>query len=237
MSKFNASYATVLNLYEVHGENVIGLYPKTLHYFKSTKRGRKRARRKFLNRLILLKKNGFIKNNLLTKKGHFARWMFGHELYMAEMFESGLLDRFSPNELCFAISCLVFEPRKGVELPKYSPKHLRWIERELKHIHRKIHVEEVVNEIEPYVSPPHPQMGLAVDAWVKGVDFDEIVEISRMDEGAIVRYLRMINQSLRQIVQVPYTSNSLRSTARDARKLINRDVVDAERQIRIGVME
>ncbi len=236
LSKFNASYATVLNLYEVHGENVIELYPKTLHYFQSTKRGRKRARRRFLSRLLLLKKNGFIKDNLLTKKGHFARWMFGHELYMAELFKSGLLDKFSPHELCFAISSLVFEPRRGVEMPKKPPKHFQWIERELKHIHRKIHVDETVYDIEPYVPPPHPQMGFAVDAWVKGVDFDEIVEISRLDEGAIVRYLRMINQLLRQIVQAPYTSDSLRATARDARKLINRDVVDAERQLRVKLI-
>ncbi len=235
LSKFNASYATVLNLYEVHGENVIELYPKTLHYFQSTKRGRKRARRKFLNRLLLLKKNGFIKNNLLTKKGHFARWMFGYELYMAEMFESGLLDRFSSQELCFAVSCLVFEPRRGVEMPRKPPKHFQWIERELKHIHRKIHVDEVVNEIEPHVPPPHPQMGFAVDAWVKGLDFDEIVDISRLDEGALVRYLRMINQLLRQIVQAPYTSDSLRAIAHDARKLINRDVVDAEKQLRVEI--
>ena len=235
LSKFNASYATVLNLYEVHGENVIELYPKTLHYFQSTKRSRKRARRRFISRLLLLKKNGFINDNLLTKKGHFARWMFGHELYMAELFKSGLLDRFSPHELCFAISCLVFEPRRGVEMPKKPPKHFQWIERELKHIYRKIHVDETVYDIEPHVPPPHPQMGFAVDAWVKGVDFDEIVEISRLDEGAIVRYLRMINQLLRQIVQAPYTSDSLRATARDARKLINRDVVDAERQLRVKI--
>ena len=236
VSKFNASYATVLNLYELHGENVIELYPKTLHYFQSTKRGRKRARRKFLNRLLLLKKNGFIKNNSLTKKGHFARWMFGHELYLAEMSEKGLLDKFSPHELCFAISCLVFEPKRGNDIPGTTPKLFRWIEKELKIIHRKIHVDEVVYEIEPHVPPPHPQMGRAVDAWVKGMDFDEIVEISRLDEGALVRYLRMINQLLRQIMQAPYSSDSLRANARDARKFINRDIVDAERQLKNTVL-
>jgi superfamily II RNA helicase len=120
-------------------------------------------------------------------------------------------------------------------MPRKPPKHFQWIERELKHIHRKIHVDEVVNEIEPHVPPPHPQMGFAVDAWVKGLDFDEIVDISRLDEGALVRYLRMINQLLRQIVQAPYTSDSLRAIARDARKLINRDVVDAERQLRVEI--
>ena len=120
-------------------------------------------------------------------------------------------------------------------MPRTPPKHFQWIEKELKTIHRKIHVDEVIYEIEPHAPPPHPQMGRAVDAWVKGMDFDEIVEISRMDEGAIVRYLRMINQLLKQIMQAPYTSDSLRATARNARKLINRDVVDAERQLRVKI--
>ena len=235
VSKFNASYATVLNLYEVHGENVLELYPKTLHFFQSTKRGRKRARRRFLSRLNLLKKNDFIKNNILTKKGHFARWMFGHELYMAEMFESGILDRFSPQELCFAASCLVFEPRRGIDAPRFPPKKLKWIERELSRLYRKIHLQEVVNDIEPYAPPPHPHIGRAVDAWIKGADFDDVVEISRLDEGAVVRYFRMINQLLRQISQAPYSSTSLIARAKEARLLINRDVIDAERQLRTDI--
>ena len=56
LSQFNASYATLLNLYDKHGEDVISIYPDTLNYFQSSKRQRRLERQKFLDRLQVLKR-------------------------------------------------------------------------------------------------------------------------------------------------------------------------------------
>lgn len=232
VSQFDASYATLLNLYELHGERVVDLYPKTLHYYQASKRRRREALERFVNRLRVLKECGCIRRGQLTVRGDFARWMFGYELYLSELFERGLLDRFSPHELAFALSCLVYEPRRGVPQPRYVPKQYVWVERELERVHRDIAALEDRFEIEPVAPPPHPQLGGALDVWLKGGAFGTAVEASAVDEGELVRYFRMVIQLLRQLAQAPHTSDKLRGTAREARELIDRGVVDAERQLR-----
>ncbi len=232
LSQFNASYATVLNLYEVHGDKIIELYQKTLHCFQASKRQQKRAIQRFSYRLDVLNETGCIRHKIITKKGKFACWMFGYELFLAELFESGLLDRFSEHELCFAMSCLVYEPRRGVYKPRVLPKQFRWVIRDLEKVYRKIHRTETIYQIEPPASPPHPHLAWALEDWLKGADFHSALEKSEMDEGEFVRYIRMVIQLLRLLSTAPHTSEKLRQTARNARKLIDRGVIDAERQLR-----
>ncbi len=232
LSQFNASYATVLNLYEVHGEKIIELYQKTFHCFQASRRQQKRAIKRFSYRLDVLNETGCIRNKKITKKGKFACWMFGYELYLAELFETGLLDRFSPHELCFAMSCLVYEPRRGVYMPRVLPKQFKWVIREMEKTFRKIHKVETNYQIEPHAPPPHPHLGWALEDWLKGGDFHSALEKSGIDEGELVRYIRMIVQLLRLLSTAPHTSDKFRQTAREAKKLIDRGVIDAERQLR-----
>jgi superfamily II RNA helicase len=232
ISQFNASYATTLNLYAHYGDKVLDMYPRTFHCFQASKRQRQRARQRFKDRLDALKAIGCIRRDALTSRGQFARWMFGYELYLSHLFEEGLLDRFSPHELCFALSCMVFEPRPGTHVPKIIPRQWAWVAREMHRAYVAIHHVEVRYDIEPAATPPRPHLGGAIEAWVKGDDFTATVELSGIDEGELVRYLRMIVQLLRQLQHAPYTSEKLRAIARTARALIDRGVVDAERQLR-----
>ena len=232
LSQFNASYATILNLYKVHGEDILALYPLTLHCYQASKNERRLARERVKNRIAILKFLGFIKNNQLTKIGEFASWMFGYELYLSEMFESGLLDQYSIAELCCAISCIVYEARpNNCIAPKILEKY-KWIYRNLKKIYANLHNIEYRFDVEDEIKEPQPHLINALDAWLKGAEFNEIVELTNSDEGEIVRYFRMIIQLLRQIENAPYTSEKLKKTAYDARMIMNRDVIDAERQLR-----
>ncbi len=232
ISQFNASYATILNLYERYGERVLELYPRTLHCFQASKQQRKRARQRFLDRLDVLKDAGCIRHEKLTSKGNFARWMFGYELYLAHLFEQGLLDRFSQHELAFALSCLVFEPRPNAQFARGVPHQFGWVARALSRTFHAIHAIEDAHDIDPGAPPPKPQLGSAIEVWIKGGDFSDAVEACGVDEGELVRYLRMVIQLLRQLQQAPFTSDKLRTTARDARIMLDRGVVDAERQLR-----
>ena len=232
LSQFNASYATVLNLYEVHGNKIIELYQKTLHCFQASKRQQKRAIKRFSYRIDILNETGCIRHKKITKKGKFACWMFGYELYLADLFETGLLDRFSEHELCFALSCLVYEPRHGVYKPRILPKQFRWVTRDLEKVYRKIYRIEAAYQVEPHSSPPAPHLGWALEDWLKGADFHVALEKSNMDEGEFVRYIRMVIQLLRLLSTAPHTSDKLRQTAKNARKIIDRGIIDAERQLR-----
>jgi len=68
---------------------------------------------------------------------------------------------------------------------------------------------------------------------IKGDDFDKLFRLTQSDEGELVRHFRMIIQLLKDLIHAPHTSERLHDTARQALRLINRGVVDAERQLRV----
>jgi superfamily II RNA helicase len=61
--------------------------------------------------------------------------------------------------------------------------------------------------------------------------FDKILHYTDADEGEIIRYFRMAIQILREILDTPASTN-LKDKVHTAIKLINRDVIDAEKQLR-----
>ena len=64
--------------------------------------------------------------------------------------------------------------------------------------------------------------------------FERITQLCDVDEGELVRYFRMSVQLLRQLAEMPVNDPALRATAEQARRRINRDVIDAEAQLRLG---
>ena len=64
--------------------------------------------------------------------------------------------------------------------------------------------------------------------------FERLTKLCDSDEGEIVRYFRMSVQLLRQLAESPASDPRLRANAEKALRRINRDVVDAEAQLRLG---
>ena len=67
-----------------------------------------------------------------------------------------------------------------------------------------------------------------------GAEFDNLEKDTTASEGDIVRGLRMTNQLLREAERAFGDDDHLVEVLRSARKKINRDEVDAERQLRQG---
>ena len=67
-----------------------------------------------------------------------------------------------------------------------------------------------------------------------GAEFSKLTKLTEVDEGEIVRYFRMAVQLLRQLMEAPKGEESLRRTAERALVRINRDVIDAEAQLRVA---
>jgi superfamily II RNA helicase len=232
LSQFNASYATLLNLYDKHGEDVISIYPSTLNYFQASKRQRRIERQKFLDRLQVLKKTGCIRNDALTNKGRFACWFFGYELIMSELFMAGLLDRWDPVELGLALATLVYEAKPGTPPIRHLPNRLSRVLREVTKAYYQIEIVEGSYRIENPVRAPEPSLMKATELWLKNANFQDTVQASKIDEGELIRYFRMIIQLARQLTQAPNVSEKIVKTAEDLRRLMDRGVVDAERQLR-----
>lgn len=71
------------------------------------------------------------------------------------------------------------------------------------------------------------------EAWLHGCDFSKLGLYADVDEGELVRYFRMAVQVLREIQHAPVTSNMLKEKVRKLLSVFNRDIIDAEKQLRL----
>jgi len=231
-SQFNAAYATLLNLYREHGRKLVRIYPRSFHYYQSSKRHRREGFEALERKLALLEEMGYFTPDSLTPKGEFAASLFGYELLLSEMQEGKMLDELDEFGLVSLLSGLVFEPRKNDHPPDLSRLHGRLL-RSAQQCAEMIHRQESKHRIHPYTKLPHFHLAAAIEAWARGETFAKLERLTPADDGELVRYFRMVIQLLRELMSAPHASDKLRATAEKARRLINRDVIDAERQLRV----
>jgi superfamily II RNA helicase len=87
-----------------------------------------------------------------------------------------------------------------------------------------------------YSTIKKPDWGLTevVAKWMDGAEFEELVEETDVTPGDIVRNLRMAVQLMRQVRRAIDPQWDLRETLAAAMEKMNRDVVDARRQLELG---
>jgi superfamily II RNA helicase len=232
-SQFNASYATMLNLYEKYGEELFKIYPLSLHYYQTKKHQRDNAMKSMTSKLKLLKELGHINEGALTPKGEFAKAVYGYELILAELYEEGAFEWLDEVGLAIIAVSVVFEPRKNQRMPLGVSKKCADIESVCKKVYERVRYRESRNGIFPFCKSAHFNMAKAIEAWVHGANFDKVMQYTDTDEGEIIRYFRMAIQILREIKNAPI-SPVLEKRINNALGLINRDVIDAEKQLREG---
>ncbi len=230
-SQFNSCYATLLNLYNQFGQKLLDFYPRSLHFFQSNRKKRERGADMIERKLALLKEMGFLTSQGLTPKGDFGAWMYGYELPLSEMMESGFLETLDEVKLSVLLCALIYEPRRNQEA-RPIPNHLEIVENQAVRVWKKINRLETHHRTWPLTKEAHFHMARALEAWIKGCPFNDLIKYTDIDEGEVIRYFRMVIQLLRQIKQAPQASSHLRSTAQTALGKINRDLVDAEKQLK-----
>ena len=232
-SRFNTAYATLLNLYRRYQRKLLEIYPKTFHHFQASAHQRHEGVNFIERKLTLLSSLGYLEEQGLTPKGEFASWMYGYELMLSELHAQGVLNDLSDVWLNVLLIGLVFEPRRGMVLTR--PHHMgRKLEAACEPIVATVHRLERKLRVYPRTKVPQFHLAAAMEAWSQGGTFDKVVELAGVDEGELVRYFRMVIQLLRQLSHAPVASEPLRAVASQGLKRINRDVVDAEQQLRRG---
>jgi superfamily II RNA helicase len=232
-SQLNTSYATILNLYEKHGEGLFKIYPLSFHYFQSRKHEQKEALRLLGDKLKLLKELGYIHNGALTKKGQFAKTVYGYELILSELYDENILEQLDEFGLGVLAAAVVFEPRKNQHMAGLS-KNSRRIKTACDEIYEEIKEKERRYRIYPFSKPAYFHLSTCMEAWLRGTTFDKILRFSDTDEGEVIRYFRMSVQVLREINDAKVASVILKEKIRETMRVINRDIVDAEKQLREG---
>ncbi|MCR4337880.1 MAG: DEAD/DEAH box helicase [Candidatus Omnitrophica bacterium] len=229
-SQFNASYATLLNLYEHHGEKLYEIYPRSFHHFLVKHFLQERAVDLLRAKVNVLKELGHIRQGALTPKGVFASKVYGYELILSELYDQGILEKLSEKELGILSVAIVYEPRKGTQKPQLSQTadELESLTRKVK---RFLHKAERRGGLQVLSKRCYFHLASAMEAWMRGEGFDEILQCADVDEGEIVRFFRMSIQILREIADTPI-SDELKGRIFQAIAKINHGVIDSEKQLR-----
>ena len=233
-SRFNLSYSTLLSLYTRLGTNVASAYDRSFAHYQQGKRARAESspRNRILSRRIrVLKEAGYIDENGLTPRGDLARRINGYEIQITELFHAGVLERASVLELAPLFVAIVYEARKGdnseaASLQRQEKEAIGRV-REWRRRERQLDLKELTKA---------PDFGLTsvVLAWAKGAGFDDLGRLTSASQGDLVRTFRMALQLMRQLRRVLERDDPLRAKLLDASALMDRDVVDARRQLELG---
>ena len=233
-SQLNTSYATILNLYEKYQEELFKIYPLSLHYYQSRKNEQKQALNLLDAKLRLLKDFNYIVDGKLTDKGNFAKTIYGYELVLAELYSENYLEQLDEPGLGVLAAAVVFEPRKNQRMPTGISKSAQQLKRLTEETYDRIKDKERRFRIHPFSKLPYFHLCSSMEAWLRGTNFNKTLQLSDCDEGEVIRYFRMSVQVLREISQAPIASYLLKDKIKETIRVINRDVVDAEKQLREG---
>jgi len=232
-SQFNASYATILNLYEKYQEELFKIYPLSLHFYQTKAHQQREATRLMGAKLKLLKEFGCIEEGALTMKGKFAKAVYGYELLLAELYGQGIFETLDEITLAVIAVSVVFEPRKNQQFPAGLSKNTQEIKKVSEEIYFEARKKETRAKIYPFSKMPYFHLAKAMECWMNGMKFQKILQFTDTDEGELIRYFRMAVQVLREIKDAPI-SPDLKSRINKALQYISRDVIDAEKQLREG---
>ena len=231
-SQLNTSYATILNLYEKYGEDLFEVYPLSFHYFQSKPHQRKQALKLMRSKLNLLSEANFIKQEKLTQKGEFAKAVYGYELILSELFERGVFEGLDEVGLGTLAVAAVFEPRRNQHMTGLS-KEAQELKNICDRLYDSVRHRESRYGIYPLSKVPHFNLTKATEGWIHGLKFSRILQLTDTDEGEVIRYFRMAIQILREVKDAPISSELSQKISK-AIHLMNRDVIDAEKQLREG---
>ncbi|MCM8823989.1 MAG: DEAD/DEAH box helicase [Candidatus Omnitrophica bacterium] len=231
ISQLRSCYATILNLYKIMGEKLYQIYPRSFHFYQANEYEKKEALNLLKRKVSLLKYTNYINDNQITLKAELASYVYSFELQIGELYQIGFLEKLNEVELFTMICSLVYEPRKA-EPSTYLSKKTKKLRNETKSLIKLIHSWERKFRIYPLSKDFYFHLAEAARAWYEGEDFYKLNKFCHTDSGEIVRYFRMAIQVLREIFSSAILNDDFKNKIRICLGKINRDVVDAEKQLR-----
>lgn len=243
VSRFNLSYSTLINLYDRMGRALVEAYERSFAWFQLQRKGsekkratlRRAAKSRILAKLNLLEEAAYLDpSEGLMPRASIARQINGYEIQIAELLFDGVLDELEPHELAAVFVSLVYEARRGDHSIYEIGKREKKIAHRVEIAVRRFTSLEVMHGFEDTLKAPDFGLWNTTTAWCHGADFEELEEMSSVSGGDVVRTFRMAIQMLRQLQHALPRDYALHQKLETARIQMNRDVVDAKRQLELG---
>jgi superfamily II RNA helicase len=237
-SRFELSYSAILSLYERVGEAIYDACSSSFASFQRRHHHRPKTppqteKRLAKKKLKVLRQLRYLDNEGLTGKGRIAEMINGYDLPVAEMYADGVLENLDPDRLNVLMVGIVHEPRRRSRPVRLKKRVLSPIADGAMRCTRRIHHAERAAKLEFLTKPPAFGLSLATWQWSRGCSFDEMERYTDLAAGDVCRNFRLAIQLMRQTIRATRGDDSLRDRLREAMDRLNRDVVDAERQLRV----
>ncbi|XP_005095875.3 exosome RNA helicase MTR4 [Aplysia californica] len=155
----------------------------------------------------------------------------GDELLLTELLFNGVFNDLTPQQACSLISCFVFQ-EKASEMPKLGEElagPLRQMQDTARRIARISREAKLELDEETYVDSFRPHLMDVVNSWCNGCTFAHICQMTDVFEGSVIRCMRRLEETLRQMVQASKAigNTELENKFAEAIRQIKRDIVFA----------
>jgi superfamily II RNA helicase len=244
-SRFNIDYATLLNLYALVGDRVIEAYENSFARFQRERRESEGRVRRDLpareaetlrRRLSVMKALGYIREGTLAAKGRFAAAVQGFEVHAAEFFQEGVLQSCDPERFVLLFCATVFEERRNDASERVDPGVIEGIRQRAEHAVAVFRRQEADAGLEQLSKELDWKMSGPALLWSRGCTWEELAEHTTVSDGDLVRTFRQAIQVMRNVRNALHHigAKDLEEKLNRAIASINRDVVDAKRQLELG---
>jgi superfamily II RNA helicase len=251
-SQFNLSYSSILNLYEKHGEGIYDISEKSLGSYQNAKAAEQKdlspktiweqkrngsmaeyRRQQIKSRLDLLCEFEYINDDGLTPKGKITSRIFGYELQVTESLFDGFFHQLDPDWINVLVMAIVFESKKDCWYREMDKNTLNPIVSGMSQRIKKIMEREKALGIDTPLKELDTNLSTAIYQWGKGCEFDDMGDYTDTPPGDLIRYIRQATDLLRQTRRAVFIDDEILSKLNTCIAMINRDIVDAERQLRV----
>ena len=243
MSRFQLSYSSLLHLVPSLGlERVHEAWEKSFNRFQhrsgspsAQEKNRRRQSAVVDAHLRVLEELGYLENGeQLTARGKIARVINGFELQAAELLFQGTLETLGAEALAVVFVALIHEERRRGGGPWLAQSMYGSLRKQVGDVIGRVVRIETHHGVPQTLKEPDFGLTPAVIAWCGGASIEELAERTDASPGDVCRTLRMSIQLMREVRRAIDPEWDVFERLGAAIELVNRDEVDARRQLELG---
>jgi superfamily II RNA helicase len=230
-SRFRATYTSLLNLLDAFGNfaQVREIAGKSFAFHKS--RGGKRLRsdeiwRQFEDRSLVLDHLGYLDRDAekVTDEGKWlADLRIDRPLLVGEALRRGIFDNLQAKEMAALIASVAADSERSYG-EMHTSRNVEDLLSEFDEIIFSVARVELRFGVEPDETLNY-SAAAAAERWAQGMDWDELVDRTRAEEGDLVRLLSRTGEALRQIAGLRSTNAAPAAVAAAAAEAMLREPV------------
>ncbi len=236
-SRFNLTYTTILNLWRRMGDRVTDAWERSFARYQRDQgqggRGGSGGLKAIDGRLEVLRRLAYLDAQGLTAKGRLCSKVNGYELAVTEAWSGGWLAELSAVDTAILFASMVYDPRPS-DASDGPRRPLRGLVVPFGERMQAVADTERASGLRELTRGPDFGIAGPVEMWAEGKSLDALLARTTLAAGDLVRLLRMTIQLLRQAFHALDRDDPARPALLEARERLDRDEVDAKRQLELG---